>query len=125
MSHHCKSAWVIGGLLVAVSQFPAAGAESLLAEVGRNPFERISTASCDDDRKTLAGWRLQGIVRGADYHIGWVQRSEGQWQKVAIETRLLPYWQVTHISERQVSLQHVSAERSCPGSSGSVALSMR
>ncbi len=69
MSHHCKSAWVIGGLLVAVSQFPAAGAESLLAEVGRNPFERISTASCDDDRKTLAGWRLQGIVRGADYHI--------------------------------------------------------
>ncbi|WP_227729633.1 pilus assembly protein PilP [Yersinia proxima] len=112
-------------LLVAVSQFPAAGAESLLAEVGRNPFERISTASCDDDRKTLVGWRLQGIVRGADYHIGWVQRSEGQWQKVAIETRLLPYWQVTHISERQVSLQHVNVERPCSGSSGYVVLSMR
>ncbi|WP_077295733.1 DNA utilization family protein [Yersinia proxima] len=125
MSHHSKSVWVLGGLLVAVSQVSAAGAESLLVQVGRNPFERISTASCDDDRKTLAGWRLQGIVRGADYHIGWVQRSEGQWQKVAIETRLLPYWQVTHISERQASLQHVNSERPCSGSSGSMVLSMR
>lgn len=125
MSDYRKSAWAIGGLLVAVSQVPAVGAESLLAELGRNPFERISTASCDDERKTFAGWRLQGIVRGADYHIGWVQRSEGQWQKVAIETRLLPYWQVTHISERQVSLQHVNLERPCSGSSGSVVLSMR
>lgn len=125
MSHHRKSVWVIGGLLIAISQVSAVGAESLLEAVGRNPFERISTASCDDDREKLAGWRLQGIVRGADYHIGWVQQPEGQWQKLAIETRVLPYWQVAHISERQVSLQHVNSERPCLGSLGSVVLSMR
>lgn len=125
MNNLVKRERLIVGLLIALSQVSAVGAESLLAEVGRNPFEQISAESCDDSRGKLAGWRLQGIVRGADYHTGWVQQSEGQWQKLTIATRLSPSWQVTHISERQVSLQYVNAERPCSGSSGSVVLSMR
>ncbi|CNE48444.1 type IV pilus biogenesis protein PilP [Yersinia kristensenii] len=125
MNNHRNRQWTIGGLLMMALPALAVGAEPLLAEVGRNPFERISTGSCDDDREKLADWQLQGIVLGADYHTAWVQRAAGQWQKLAIETHLLPHWQVTHISGRQVSLQHVNPEKTCSGSSGSVVLSMR
>ncbi len=125
MSNHRNRQWTLGGLLMVALPALAVGTEPLSTEIGRNPFERISTGSCDDDREKLADWQLQGIVRGADDHFAWVQRAEGQWQKLAIETRLLPHWQVTHISARQVHLQHVNPEKPCSGSSGSVVLSMR
>ncbi|WP_413081170.1 pilus assembly protein PilP [Yersinia rochesterensis] len=116
---------MFGGLLMVALPALTVGAEPLLAEIGRNPFERVLTGACDDDREKLADWQLQGIVRGADYHSAWVQRAEGQWQKLAIETRLLAHWQVTDISARQVRLQHANPEKPCSGSSGSVVLSMR
>ncbi|AHM71530.1 pilus assembly protein PilP [Yersinia hibernica] len=123
MSNHRLRAWVIAGLLVAMTS--AASAEPLLAAIERNPFQQISTQSCDDDRRELTHWQLQGTVRGTDYHSGWVLRSEGEWRKLVIETRLLPHWRVTHISERQVSLQHVNSDRPCSGLLGTVVLSMR
>lgn len=126
MSSHCRHrGWAIGGLFIAISMTSAVSAEPVWAVIERNPFQRISTESCDDDRRELTNWQLQGIVRGADYHSGWVQRPKGEWRKLVIETRLLPHWQVTHISERQVSLQHVNPDKPCSGLSGSVVLSMR
>jgi pilus assembly protein HofP len=111
--------------LMIVSLIPVVYADPLLTEAGRNPFQDISAASCDDDREKLTGWQLQGIVSGADNYSGWVQQSGGRWQKLVIGSRLLPNWQVTHISVRQVNLQQVTPDKSCSGISESVVLLMR
>ncbi|WP_261373649.1 pilus assembly protein PilP [Yersinia rohdei] len=117
--------WLARLLLIAVLWGPTVSAESLSAAYGRDPFQQISAQSCGDDREKLANWQLQGIVHGNQYHSAWVQHSEGQWQKLVTGTPLLPYWQVTHISSRQVSLEHVNPDRACLGLSGAVVLSMK
>ena len=125
--NNCNRRGVVGGLLLAVIWGPLAYAASLSSDIGRDPFQPVSAVSCNDGRENLATWQLQGIVRGEDYHSGWVKRPEGQWQKVVITTQLLPDWQVTHISasERQVILQHANPDSSCSEGTGAVVLSMR
>ncbi|CNH65688.1 pilus assembly protein PilP [Yersinia pekkanenii] len=112
-------------LLIIVSLVPDVYADSLFIAVGRNPFQPVSTEPCDDAREQLTHWQLKGIVSGADDYSGWVQRPGGHWQKLIIGTRLLPNWQVTHISSRQVILQYANPASSCFGSAESVVLSMR
>ncbi|CNL08943.1 type IV pilus biogenesis protein PilP [Yersinia enterocolitica] len=119
MSHRNRVLAV--GLLIAASLAPAADADT--AE--RNPFQPVSAASCGSDRERLASWQLQGIVSGADYHSSWGRWPGGSGQKLVIGQQLLPDWQVTEISARQVSLEHISPDKTCAGFSAPVVLLMR
>lgn len=64
MNNRRNRQWMFGGLLMVALPALTVGAEPILAEIGRNPFERVLTGACDDDREKLADWQLQGIVRG-------------------------------------------------------------
>lgn len=121
---NCKEGFLTGLLLVLVTRISPAWAEISLVDIGRNPFQQVTAEACDDGREKLATWQLQGTVRGTDYSAAWVQQPGGRWQKLGVETMLLPHWRVTHIGEQQVSLLYINPDRPCPGLSEAVVLSM-
>lgn len=91
----------------------------------RDPFQKVSAESCHLDRERLASWQLQGIVSGMEYQSGWGQWPDGNRQKLVVGQQLLPNWQVTHISSRQVNLQQLKPNTACAGQSSTQVLSMR
>ncbi|WP_413081259.1 pilus assembly protein PilP [Yersinia alsatica] len=122
---NCKGGWFTGLLLMVATQASVVWAEPSLVENGRNPFQQVTAESCDDGRKELVNWQLQGTVRGTNYSSAWVQPPDGGWQMLRAETMLLPHWRVTHIGPRQVSLQYVNPDKPCSGLADAVVLSMR
>lgn len=91
----------------------------------RDPFQKVSAESCHLDRERLTSWQLQGIVSGGEYQSSWGKWPDGNRQKLVVGQQLLPNWQVTHISSRQVSLQQLNSNTACAGQSSTQVLSMR
>ncbi|WP_050516054.1 HofP DNA utilization family protein [Dickeya chrysanthemi] len=102
-----KRGWI--GVLRAGLFLYCMGAEA----VTRDPFQPLSTASCDDN-PVKDKWQLKGMVGSSSQWVGWLFQPQSHWLRVR-DGDVLPLgdWQVMRLDRSGVVLRTTGGQGRC------------
>ncbi|EHD19840.1 MULTISPECIES: HofP DNA utilization family protein [Brenneria] len=106
--------------LVVITLWRAVPGEA--AAVDRDPFHPLSAERCTR-MEALQQWRLKGVIGSGERWVGWLVRSESQWQRVVPDGVLPPGdWRVSRLDKSGAALTAIDDAGRCDGSPAEVSL---
>ncbi|MCL2897731.1 HofP DNA utilization family protein [Brenneria tiliae] len=92
------------------------------ANVDRDPFHPLSAEGCTR-MEALQQWRLKGVIGSGERWVGWLARSESQWQRVVPDGVIAPGdWRVSRLDKSGAALTAIAGAGRCDGSSAEISL---
>lgn len=100
-------------MMVIASRMAVSRATSEFAPL-RNPFQPVITLSCRESADAaMSQWSLRGIVGAPGEYRVWLEKSNGEWRRLAEGEFIQSNWRVAHIGLRQINMSYSGMDGSC------------